>query len=236
MLCNLPLPQQLQEAFFIHRLNRFVAEVAVQGNRELAHVPSSGRMAELLMPGAQVWVNRHQKVGHKTTCRLLLVEHQDILVSVDATLPNPLVVRALKARVLKAFFRYDVIRAECSRGHSRFDFYLSGPPGHCLLEVKSVTLVENGVALFPDAPSERGTKHLKELAAAASAEGLHAAVLFIAQREDARSFAPHHRQDPVFAKALQQAAASGVQVLAYRCRVTRDAVTLEKDIPVILPS
>ncbi|WP_322786301.1 DNA/RNA nuclease SfsA [Desulfofundulus thermocisternus] len=233
MLCSLHLPPQLEEAFFIRRLNRFIAEVLVRGNRELAHVPSSGRMAELLVAGRRVWVKRHARAGHKTTCRLLLVEYEGILVSVDATLPNRLVGRALQAGALKEFMAYDTIRAEYTRSQSRFDFYLSGPPGRCLLEVKSVTLVEKGVALFPDAPSVRGTKHLEELVAARR-EGLQGAVLFVAQREDARCFSPHHRQDPAFAGALQRAAASGVRVLACRCRVTREAVTLEKEIPVLL--
>ncbi len=233
MLCSIFLPPQLEEATFIRRLNRFVAEVLVRGNQELAHVPSSGRMAELLVAGRRVWVKRHPKDGHKTTCRLLLVEYEGILVSVDATLPNRLVGRALQARMLDTFTAYETIRAEYARGHSRFDFYLSGPPGGCLLEVKSVTLVEKGVALFPDAPSTRGTKHLEELAAARR-EGVQGAVLFVAQREDARCFSPHHGQDPAFAGTLQRAAASGVRVLAYRCRVSREAVTLEKEIPVLL--
>ncbi|HHW44158.1 MAG TPA: DNA/RNA nuclease SfsA [Desulfotomaculum sp.] len=229
----LPMPEKLAEAFFLRRLNRFAAEISLQGKREIAHVPSSGRMAELLVPGARVWVKRHKNEGHKTTCRLLLVEHRPILVSVDATLPNRLVARALQAGAIRPFVQYDRIRPEYSLGHSRFDFMLSGPAGRCLLEVKSVTLVENKVALFPDAPSLRGTKHLEELAALRK-DGMETAVLFIVQREDATCFAPHHRQDPAFATALAQAAAKGVQVLAYRCRVTLRAVHLEKPIPVKL--
>ncbi|MBE3588844.1 MAG: DNA/RNA nuclease SfsA, partial [Thermoanaerobacteraceae bacterium] len=148
-------------------------------------------------------------------------------------LPNRLVARALQAGAIRPFVQYDRIRSEYSLGHSRFDFQLNGPAGQCLLEVKSVTLVENKVALFPDAPSQRGTKHLEELAAARR-NGMAAAVLFIVQREDATCFAPHHRQDPAFAAALVQAAAEGVQVLAWRCRVTLGAVHLEKPIPVKL--
>ncbi|MEW6424734.1 MAG: DNA/RNA nuclease SfsA [Bacillota bacterium] len=252
MVCQVALPPDLEEAFFIRRLNRFAAEVTVRGSRELAHVPSSGRMAELLVPSRRVWVSRYRR-GHcqaglpkggqagtrKTACRLLLAEHRGILVSVDATLPNKLVARALRAGALAALAHYETIRAEYSpghsKGHSRFDFLLSAPPGHrpqrCLLEVKSVTLVEAGVALFPDAPSSRGTKHLEELRAA-RAEEMAAAVLFVAQREDASCFTPHRRQDPAFAGALERAAANGVQVLACRCRVTLDAVTLEEEIPV----
>ncbi|WP_018084418.1 DNA/RNA nuclease SfsA [Desulfurispora thermophila] len=232
MLYHIQMPQ-LIEATLVRRLNRFVAEIMISENHELAHVPSSGRMAELLVGGRRIWVSRHPGEGHKTTYRLLLVEHEGILVSVDATLPNRLVGRALMAEALPAFSPYPRVQAEFSWGHSRFDFHLSGPPGECLLEVKSVTLVDKGVALFPDAPTPRGTRHLVELATARR-KGLQGAIIFVAQREDASCFSPNHRQDSAFAKALQQAAASGVKVLAYRCRVTREAVTLEHEIPVLL--
>jgi sugar fermentation stimulation protein A len=155
------------------------------------------------------------------------------LVSADARLPNDLVHEALAAGRLPRFSGYHRIQREVFHGRSRIDLALSGPRGRCLIEVKSVTLVERGMALFPDAPTERGRRHLETLAAACRG-GERAAVLFVVQRADATSFAPNDAADPAFGAALRAASARGVEVYAYRCSVTRREMTLAGGLPVLL--
>lgn len=233
-MCRVFLPGNLREAVFIARLNRFVAEIRVDGQTELAHVPSSGRMAELLYPGARVFAVLQTNPGARLKRRILLAEMDGFPVSVDSLLPNRLVHRALAQGCLPEIQGYRGIKREAAYGAGRFDFFLTEGPGKgCYLEVKSVTLVEDGVALFPDAPSERGARHLEELAAARR-EGYRAVVLFVIQREDARCFKPNSRQDPRFGLGLSAAALAGVEVLARRCRVSLREVALDVTVPVLL--
>lgn len=215
----------LQKAEFMVRLNRFVGEVKLNGRVRRAHVPSSGRMKELLYPGAWVYVAGMSGAGRKTDCRILLAEYNGILVSVDSLLPNRLIRRALQQGVVKELAGYGAIRPEARYGSSRFDFFLSGEGRECFLEVKSVTLVVDGVALFPDAPSARGARHLEELAHAVR-EGKRGVVLFVVQREDAGVFSPNDAGDPLFGDALRRAAAAGVEVLAVSCGVEKNGVYL----------
>ncbi|CCO07694.1 DNA/RNA nuclease SfsA [Desulforamulus hydrothermalis] len=223
---------ELTEAVFLNRKNRFVGRVEVAGRPYDAHVPSSGRMKELLFPGNRVYVAA-MPPGKKTGYRIHLAAFGGVLVSVDSLLPNRLINLALAGGILDQFAGYQEIKKEVGYGASRFDFYLSGAAGRCLMEVKSVTLVEEGVAKFPDAPSERGTKHLLELARAAAA-GIRAAVIFVVQREDAAGFSPNQAADPPFARALRQAAAAGVEISALSCQVTRSTVRLQHYLPVQL--
>lgn len=234
-MCRICLPGNLREALFIARRNRFVAEVELDGLSELAHVPSSGRMSELLFPGARVFVAPQASPGQKLKYRILLAERDGRPVSVDSLLPNRLVYSALAAGGLTGLSEYREIKREAPYGAGRFDFFLAGGPDKgCYLEVKSVTLVEGGVALFPDAPSERGARHLEELAAARR-EGYRAVVLFVIQREDAGCFKPNSRQDPRFGRQLSAAALAGVEALAWRCRVSLREVSLWEPVRVLLP-
>ncbi|MFZ5634367.1 MAG: DNA/RNA nuclease SfsA [Bacillota bacterium] len=232
--CKITLPGDLQEAVFVSRLNRFVAEIDLGGRRELAHVPSSGRMAELLYPGARIFVSTPAHPGAKLKYRILLADRGGNLVSVDSLLPNRLVYRALQRGSLPELSSYGVIRRESAFGHGRFDFFLGGDQGNgCYVEVKSVTLVEDGVALFPDAPSERGARHMAELTAARR-EGYRAVVLLVIQRDDAHCFKPNWGRDPQFSRELSRAAAAGVEVLARRCRVSSREVVMDGKVPVEL--
>jgi len=157
----------LVEAFFIRRLNRFSAQLLQGEELLLVHVPSSGRMAELLVKGARVWFSPHGG-DRKTRGRLLVVQHGDVLVCIDSNLPNKLTALALESEALSPFVGYRKIKGEYGLGSSRFDFYLQGPRGkRLLLEVKSVTLVKSGVGLFPDAPHFQGD----QTPAGAAAEG-----------------------------------------------------------------
>ncbi len=232
--CAIDLPNDIIEATFISRINRFVAEIEVEGRSELAHVPSSGRMSELLYNGAAVFAVPQNKPGLKLKYKLLLAKHGDYLVSVDSLLPNRLVRKALTYNGIPELSGYNSFESEISFGKGRFDFYLQHlhAPA-CYLEVKSVTLVKGETAMFPDAPTKRGTRHMEELILACS-KGYRSVVLFIVQRGDGLCFRPNWEGDYEFSKALQQAATKGVEVLAYKCAATVKQVSLGEKIPVIL--
>lgn len=232
--CKINLPGGLLEASFVFRPNRFVGEIEIAGERIAAHVPSSGRMRELLYPGARVFVAAQDRPGTKLRYRILLAEHGGHLVSVDSLLPNRLVRLALRSGRLPEFKDTGAVFPEAAFGKGRFDFFLTGSNGEgCYIEVKSVTLVEDGTALFPDAPSERGARHMEELAVARR-EGFRAVVLFIIQRPDALCFRPNRDRDPLFARALAGAASAGVEVLARSCLVSLGGVELDGPVRVCL--
>ena len=223
----------LTQGRFVRRLNRFAALVEVGGRRVLAHVANSGRLREVFVTGSTVYLRPVPRGGRRCPYDLALVRAGGTLVSADARLPNALVGEALRAGRIVSRRRDSRLRAEVRHGDSRLDFGLEGGGWRCLVETKSVTLEERGVALFPDAPTARGRRHL-EVMARACRRGTEAAVVFVVQRGDAERFRPHWEADPKFARALVRAAAAGVRVLAYRCRVSREAIALEGAIPVRL--
>ena len=224
------------EARFVNRLNRFVALVD-RGNGEHleVHVPSSGRMEELLVPGAEVMVEPFAiDRGQKTVGRLAKVLHADgVWVSIDSHLPNRLMEKAIRDGRLAEFTGWEDLRPEAVYGHSRLDFSLTLNGRRGLIEVKSVTLVEDGIALFPDAPTVRGARHVRELAMAAI-KGYLAFLVFVIQRDDAYVFSPHKVRDPDFAEAVQEATVAGVTVLAYDCQVSPVDVKLRRLVPIKL--
>ena len=221
------------EGVFVERLNRFAALVEINGQLEMIHVANSGRMRELFVPGYRMLLKPRPGAHRKTKYDLALVDMGFGLASADARLPNALVREALDGGRLPQFAGYPQVRPESTFGDSRLDFLLEGPAGKCYLETKSVTLVEDGVGLFPDAPTSRGVKHLKSLEHAL-ADGHRAAVLFVIQRYDARSFSTSDDSDPEFAAALRHAMAAGVEAFAYRCRVTERLVELAEQLPIRL--
>ena len=237
----------LVEGRFIRRLNRFAALVDVDRQEHMAHVPNSGRLGELLVAGYRVLLAPAVSVSasaaaggaaRKTAYDLALVDTGGgNLSSIDARLPNKLLAEALAAGRLPQFAACPVIRPEQTYGESRLDFLLEAeapadrPAGGCYLETKSATLVVDGVAMFPDAPTARGVKHLRSLMAARAA-GYRAAVVFVIQRSDAGAFAPHDAADPLLGAALRDAVAGGVAVYAYRCRVDETAIALADALPV----
>ena len=221
---------ELVEARFIKRLNRFAALVRMEGQEVMVHVANTGRMGELLVPGRPVLLRPAAKPERKTAYDLMLVDLDFALCSTDSRLPPVLVQEAFLNGRLDQFDGYQEVRREVTFEESRFDLMLSGKEGICYVETKSVNLVENHVALFPDAPTERGRKHLGTLAKAVVA-GHRAAAFFVVQRADAEAFRPHLTADPAFAQALRDAAAQGVEVYAYNCEVTRCDITLHRRIP-----
>ncbi|MEA3377979.1 MAG: DNA/RNA nuclease SfsA [Chloroflexota bacterium] len=218
---------------FEQRVNRFRVTVTVDGHSVDAHLPNSGRLRELLTPGRPCWLDPRSSAGRKTDYDLKLVEYGDVLVSVDARLPNPLFAEALDQGRLAPFQAYQRFEREASLSKSRIDFRLMKPGGILWVETKSVTLVEEGMALFPDAPTARGTRHVEELTRVVS-EGARAAIVFIVQRPDARRFTPHDGADPLFGRALRRAAEAGVAVHAWGCEVSEQAITVADQITVDL--
>ena len=226
-------PQPLIPARFLHRDNRFRATVEVDGKETWAHVPNSGRLDDLFTPGRPLFLHPVAKPGRKTPYDLKLVQLPQALVSIDARLPNPIFAEAVAAGRVPEFPCHH-IQPEVRYGDSRLDFRLRGPEGVCWVETKSVTLIEKGVAYFPDVPTARGSRHLRELLDIL-AQGERAAVAFIVQREDAAAFAPAASVDPLFAQTLTEAVAAGVEVRAYVCRVSMEEIALDHAIPVRLP-
>jgi sugar fermentation stimulation protein A len=221
-----------KEAAFLARTTRFSALVELEGRAEVTHLPNSGRLGELLTFGRRVIVVEKGVLHRKTHYDLIMAFWGNKLVSVDARLPGNLVYEALLSGALPQFSRYSFVRREVTFGQSRLDFLLgSSPP--CLLEVKSVTLVRRGVAMFPDAPTTRGTKHLRTLMEAAR-EGYRAVILFMIQREDADSFSPYDEADAEFGSTLREAALSQVEVYAHLCAVKEDEVQLARAVPIRL--
>ncbi len=224
------LSPDLQQGIFIDRPNRFAALVEVDGAQVMAHVPNSGRMGELFTNGVTVFLTPRNGAGRKTAFDLSLVRLEDALVSSDARLPSALVDEAICDGRLEQFASFTWRRREATFSHSRLDIVL-GNGGLCYVEVKSVTLVEDGVGLFPDAPTTRGARHLEALMEA-KGQGHRAAVVFVVQRQDVRAFAPNVPADPLFAETLLRARAAGVEVYAYRCRVSLEEVVLTDPLPV----
>jgi len=224
---------KLIPATFVKRDNRFRVTVQVEGHLVWAHLPNSGRLRELLVPGRRVLLAAARTPGRLTAYDLLMVDLDGTLVSIDARMPSRLLYESLQAGQLGEFAGYAQVRREVTYGQSRLDLALEGGPdgGRCFIETKSVTLVEDGVALFPDAPTQRGRRHLGELARA-RAEGHRAAVVFVVQRDDAIRFSPHDEADPAFGQTLREAAQAGVEVYAYRCRVSEGEVKLDAPLPV----
>ena len=221
----------IQAGRFIDRPNRFVAHVEISGREEAVHVKNTGRCAELLKPGAVVYVQDSKNEKRKLRWDLIAVEKDGLMVNIDSQAPNKIVKEWLAAGNL--FHDVTLIKPEYTYGNSRIDLYVEAAGKKILIEVKGVTLEENGAARFPDAPSERAVKHVKELEEAVRA-GYDAYVLFVIQMGGMRYFTPNVDTHPQFGEALLRASERGVHVLAYECDAEKDSIYLAKEIPVAL--
>jgi len=219
---------------FVERLNRFAALVEIDGLTQRVFVPNSGRMKELLVPGARVWL-QHYPLAHRTTAYdLVVVEHGKTMVCIDSRMPNRLLEKALTAGAIEGFAGFTGFKREPALGNSRLDFMLEYGSRQVFIEAKSVTLVANGEARFPDAPTPRGARHLAELTRQVS-QGERAAVLFLIQRDDAVRFSSNDATDPDFGRALRLASRTGVEVQAWTCLVEPGQVCLGGRIPYRIP-
>lgn len=216
---------------FLARPNRFIAQVETAAGAETVHVKNTGRCRELLVPGARVYLEPSSNPARKTRYDLIAVEKGAKLINMDAQAPNQVFAEWAAA----GGFLPDVteVRREVVWGESRLDFCLETERGPWLVEVKGVTLEEGGFARFPDAPTERGVKHLQELRRAAEA-GLGAALCFVVQMEGIRSVAPNDETHPAFGRALREAAEAGVTILARACAVTPESLEIRDAVPVVL--
>ena len=215
---------------FLRRPNRFIAHVEIDGKEEVCHVKNTGRCKELLVPGARVYCEESQNPNRKTKYDLIAVEKGARLINMDSQAPNKATAKWLAAGGLG---QVEDLRAEVTQGDSRFDFAFTLDGRQCFLEVKGVTLENDGICAFPDAPTLRGAKHLRGLADLAK-NGCGAYVLFVIQMTDVAYLHPNDITDPEFGKALRQAAAAGVQVLAVDCSVTPDTMDIGKFVEVKL--
>ncbi|MGN0659950.1 MAG: DNA/RNA nuclease SfsA [Emergencia sp.] len=230
--------ENICEGTFIARPNRFIAEVETGGQKTRAHVKNTGRCRELLIPGAEVYLEDFaDRMGsRKLRYSLIGVKKGDIMVNLDSQAPNKVCEEALTSGTLQlpGMGILEEVRREKTYGNSRFDFYIRDKAGQeGWLEVKGVTLEEDGVARFPDAPTERGVKHVQELIKA-SEEGFRGYVLFVIQMKGIRHFEPNDRTHRAFGDALRQAQRAGVTVLACDCLVTEDTLQIDSSVPVRL--
>ena len=221
----------IQRAIFLRRPNRFIAHIEVDGREEVCHVKNTGRCRELLTDRATIYVEHHDNPNRKTKYSLIAVEKGDLLINMDSQAPNKVVGEWLLEK--EPFGKVKLLKPECTYGSSRFDFYLETEAEKIFIEVKGVTLEEAGIVSFPDAPTERGIKHLEELRACVEA-GYKAAVIFVVQMEGMQHFEPNDKTHPQFGEALRQARKAGVEVLAYECKVTPSSLEITKSIPVVL--
>ena len=208
---------------FKRRINRFVAEVEINGNTEKVHVKNTGRLRELLVPGAKVTLQKASDPNRKTAYDLISVYKPELeWVNIDSLVPNKLMKQQLMG------MGYDIVKPEYSFGDSRFDFYMERDGEKYLTEVKGCTLaadLERGTGLFPDAPTERGVKHLDELAAAAG-KGYHCRIAFVIQMNGIHTVFPNDDTQPEFGQALRRAVKAGVQVVCYGCQVEADSIQI----------
>lgn len=218
---------------FIKRLNRFEAIVDIQGESNLVHVPNTGRCKELLFEGAVVLLEKRDGKHRKTAYELIMVYKKNKLIAIDSQLPNKLAEEALRNNVINELQDYEYIKREVVFGDSRFDLYMEKKGEKAFVEVKGVTLEVDAVAKFPDAPTERGTKHIYELIKAKN-EGYRACLLFVVQLDFAKYFTPNSVMDPKLAEALKAAKSAGVEIYAYGCQVKEDEVHLYKPMEVRL--
>jgi len=213
---------------FLARPNRFIAKVEIDGQEQTVHVKNTGRCRELLQPGAEVWCRFDPNPARKTRYDLIAVCKGNRLINMDSQAPN---VAAKEWLLGGGLGKIEQLKPECTHGDSRFDFSFAKDGRTCFLEVKGVTLENDGICAFPDAPTERGVKHLRGLAELAR-QGYGAYVLFVIQMADVKYLHPNDDTDPAFGAALRAAADAGVQILAMDCAVTED--TMEIRLPVLV--
>lgn len=221
---------------FQKRPNRFIANVCIHGKEEVCHVKNTGRCKELLVPGCTVYCAVSDNPNRKTKFDLIAVEKKvessTLLINMDSQAPNAAVKEWL-ASGASPFGQIDLLKPECRHGNSRFDFYLECNKRKIFIEVKGVTLEDDGVVLFPDAPTERGVKHVHELIQC-HGEGYETYILFVVQMERARYFTPNRKTHPQFADALYEAKQADVELLAYMCTVSPDEMKMDKPLEIKL--
>ncbi len=215
--------KKIVKGAFIERPNRFIAKVSIDGNIHTVHVKNTGRCKELLVKGCTVYLSKSDNLLRKTLYDLIAVEKGDLLINMDSQIPNFAAEEFIKKGNI--FSSAAVIKREVTYKNSRFDLYIEDKGKKAFMEVKGVTLEKDGVALFPDAPTERGVKHINELIAAKK-EGYEAYILFVIQMEKVHLFKPNEQMHKAFADALRDAKENGVNIIAVNCVVTENSIEI----------
>lgn len=223
--------EQIEKAIFLERPNRFIAHVERRGEVEICHVKNTGRCRELLIPGASVFIEKSNNPNRKTKYDLIGVKKGNIMINMDSQVPNKVVHEWIDSGIF--FQNVTLVRPEMKYGNSRFDFYIESDGRRIFMEVKGVTLEEDGIARFPDAPTERGIKHIFELQECMK-EGYEAYIFFVIQMKQCRLFMPNDKTQPDFGNALRNAKKSGVHILVYDSIVTEDSIRIDKEVPYLL--
>ena len=223
--------ERMEEGRFLERPNRFIAYVEILGKKETVHVKNTGRCAELLVPGATVYVQKAADPNRKTQWDLIAVQKGERVVNMDSQVPNKVVEEWIRKGNL--FPNATLIRPETTYGNSRFDLYVEEGDRKIFMEIKGVTLEDNGVVRFPDAPTERGVKHVEELVKAVK-DGYEAYLFFVVQMEGVKYLAPNRVTHAAFGEAVDIAKENGVNILAYECQVEKDRIEIAKEVPVVL--
>lgn len=223
--------KNVQQGIFESRPNRFIAQVTVDGQTEVCHVKNTGRCKELLIPGVKVYLEKAENPMRKTKYDLIAVEKGKVLINMDSQIPNAVVEEWIRQGNLFPNLLY--LRREVTFGSSRFDLYAEYEEKKAFIEVKGVTLEQDGIARFPDAPTMRGVKHVEELCQCVK-EGYEAYLIFVIQMKGIHCFEPNWETHPQFGETLQKAQRAGVKILAYDCCVRPEEIRLDQLIPVIL--
>ncbi len=227
--------KEIKEGVFIERPNRFIAKVLVDGKEETVHVKNTGRCKELLVKGAKVYLyvsdNENRKTKYDLICVEKVTKDKTLLINMDSQIPNDAAEEWLKRGVL--FSENSIIRREVKYKNSRFDFYIEDGNRKVFLEVKGVTLENNGTAMFPDAPTERGVKHINELISCIS-DGYEAYILFVIQMKGVNAFVPNDKTHRAFGDVLRKAEKQGVKILAVDSVVKKDSIEIDEYIKVNL--
>lgn len=220
--------KDMVEGIFLERPNRFIAEVIVDGKQHTVHVKNTGRCREILIKGTRVYLQESDNPKRKTRFSLISAYKGDMLINIDSQVPNKVVYDAFKNKLIDGYEDIVILKREKTFGNSRFDLYYEREDGtRGFVEVKGVTLEKDGISMFPDAPTERGRKHLLELVQARN-KGYECAVFFLIQINDIEKFTPNREMDPKFADALKIVEEAGVDILVYNSKVTGDAITIDK--------
>lgn len=230
---SLKIEGKIVNGFFKSRLSRFSALVKLRENEFRCFLPNPGRLKELLIPNAEVFLKEMKGKVRTTNYDIIAIKNDSVFVLIDSRTPNRLLLEALKRRKIKEFSMYDEVKPEFKFGRSKFDFLLTNGIERCIIEAKSCTLVKNGKALFPDAPTERGIRHVLDLIKAKE-EGYRACVLFLIQRPDANSFSPNDELDPKFGEVLREALNHGIEIYAYRSHFDGKSIKLLDKVELIV--
>lgn len=225
--------EQIEPGYFLKRPNRFIAHVMREEREEVVHVKNTGRCKEILVPGTTVYLEKAKNKNRKTNYSLVSAYKGENLINIDSLAPNQVVYEGLHENKVDLYQNLSLIKREVTYKQSRFDIYFEKGDQCGFIEVKGVTLEKDGVAMFPDAPTERGTKHVYEMIDSVK-QGYLGCIFFLIQLKGVKQFTPNSIMDPKFSEALSSAYAQGVKIVAYDCEVTPRSIILSKKIKVVI--